>query len=92
MKFSRIFTQGLGTPLDGIEFETRTSQLKNIDGSKGSTAITLKVPSFWSQMASDILAQKYLRKADVPAATVRTRLHRARLKLKDVLGGNEDEE
>ena len=71
MKFSRIFTQGLGTPLDGIEFETRTSQLKNIDGSKGSTAITLKVPSFWSQMASDILAQKYLRKADVPAATVR---------------------
>ena len=29
---------------------------------------------------------------EVPPATVRTRLHRARLKLKDLLGGNEDEE
>lgn len=71
MKFKRIFTLGLANPWEGIAFETRTSQLRNQDGSLGSTSITVKVPSDWSQMASDILAQKYVRKADVPAATVR---------------------
>lgn len=69
MKFTRIFTSGLSHPLEGITFETRTSQLRNMDGTSGSSEITLKVPSDWSQMASDILAQKYIRKADVPAAT-----------------------
>lgn len=71
MKFQRIFTSQLSDPYDGIEFETRTSVLRNMDGSQGSSEITIRVPSFWSQVASDILAQKYVRKADVPAATKR---------------------
>lgn len=71
MKFRRIFTANLSNPLDGIEFENRTSQLRNLDGTSGSSSITIRVPSDWSQMASDILAQKYVRKADIPAATVR---------------------
>ncbi len=71
MNFTRIFTTDLRTPYDGIEFETRTSLLRNMDGSTGSTAISIKVPSTWSSVASDILAQKYVRKADVPAATKR---------------------
>ena len=71
MQFTRIFTAHLSNPLEGIEFETRTSQLRNIDGTSGSQSIVIKVPSDWSQMASDILAQKYVRKADIPAATKR---------------------
>jgi ribonucleoside-diphosphate reductase alpha chain len=51
MKFTRIFTSGLSHPLEGITFETRTSQLRNMDGTSGSSEITLKVPSDWSQMA-----------------------------------------
>ncbi len=69
MKFTRIFTNGLNTPYDDLQFENRTSLLRNMDGSLGSKAITICVPTTWSQVASDILAQKYVRKADVPAAT-----------------------
>ncbi len=69
MIFQRIFTSKLSSPYEGIAFETRTSILRNMDGSLGSSAISIRVPSFWSQVASDILAQKYVRKADVPAAT-----------------------
>ena len=71
MQFKRIFTAGLKDPLEGITFEMRTSQLRNMDGTAGSASISVRVPSDWSQMASDILAQKYVRKADVPAAAVR---------------------
>ena len=69
MKFQRIFTANLSNPYEGLEFETRTSVLRNMDGTQGSSAITICVPAFWSQVASDILAQKYVRKADVPAVT-----------------------
>ncbi|MCX6116617.1 MAG: vitamin B12-dependent ribonucleotide reductase [Proteobacteria bacterium] len=47
-------------------FEDRQSELKNSDGSKASSNLKITVPNFWSQVATDIMAQKYLRKAGIP--------------------------
>lgn len=66
MKFNRRFVKTPGQPYEGLQFEERSSALKNTDGSKASQAIKVSVPSFWSQVASDIMAQKYLRKAGIP--------------------------
>ncbi|MFA5624131.1 MAG: adenosylcobalamin-dependent ribonucleoside-diphosphate reductase [Bradymonadales bacterium] len=67
MKCERVFTKGLANAWEGVSFESRSSMLRNLDGSASSQLITLMVPSDWSQIASDILAQKYLRKTMVPA-------------------------
>lgn len=66
MKFSRRFVKTPGQPYEGIQFEERVSELKNSDGSKASTATKVTVPMFWSQVATDIMAQKYLRRAGIP--------------------------
>lgn len=65
MKINRLFTKK-GQPYLGIKFAKRSSQLKNSDGSKASHEIEVEVPDFWSQVATDILAQKYLRRAGLP--------------------------
>lgn len=51
---------------DDILFEKRTSEILNTDGRKVFEARDVEVPSFWTQVATDILAQKYFRKAGVP--------------------------
>jgi len=66
MKFERRFTKTKGDPYNGIKFEKRTSELKNSDGSKASQSLEVAVPSDWSQVATDIMAQKYLRRAGIP--------------------------
>jgi ribonucleoside-diphosphate reductase alpha chain len=66
MKFSRRFVKTAGQPYDGMVFEDRQSELKNSDGSKASSNLKITVPNFWSQVATDIMAQKYLRKAGIP--------------------------
>jgi ribonucleoside-diphosphate reductase alpha chain len=66
MKFSRKFVKIPGQPYEGLTFEERKSELKNSDGSKASSSIKVTVPSGWSQVATDIMAQKYLRKAGIP--------------------------
>jgi ribonucleoside-diphosphate reductase alpha chain len=66
MKFERRFTKSKGLPYEGITFEERTSELRNSDGSKASKNIKVSVPQGWSQVATDILAQKYLRRAGIP--------------------------
>jgi len=69
MKISRHFTRGHElAAFDGIEFESRTSRITNPDGSVVFEARDIQVPKGWSQVAVDILAQKYFRKAGVPAA------------------------
>lgn len=65
MKIKRVFTKGKKSPYQGMDFEKRVSEIKNIDGSKKESQEVL-VPTNWSQVASDILAQKYCRKAGVP--------------------------
>ena len=66
MKFERRFFKTPGQPYEIILFEERKSELKNSDGSKASSSLKVTVPSFWSQVATDIMAQKYLRRAGIP--------------------------
>jgi ribonucleotide reductase alpha subunit len=68
MKFRRTYS----TPGDryaGLTFEPRTSKIVNPDGSVIFEAPDVMVPTEWSQVAVDVLAQKYCRKAGVPKAT-----------------------
>lgn len=69
MKFTRHYTKGdWTTPYDSLTFESRKSEIKNPDGSKVFSMENVMVPAGWSQVATDIIAQKYFRKAGVPAA------------------------
>ena len=68
MKFNRYYTKSdWKSPYENIEFEKRTSEIKNPDGSQIFKMENVVVPSSWSQVATDIIAQKYFRKAGVPA-------------------------
>lgn len=61
-------TAAFSTPYDGIIFDNRTSEIKNPDGSRVFLMENVSVPKAWSQVATDIIAQKYFRKAGVPVA------------------------
>ncbi len=67
MKIRRRFTQEGHGPYAGIEFEKRVSEIRNPDGSVVFRLEEVEVPGSWSQVATDILAQKYFRKAGVHA-------------------------
>ena len=67
MKIERRFTKAGKDAFDGIDFRTTTSEIRNPDGSIVFRRDDMEVPSDWSQVASDILAQKYFRKAGIPA-------------------------
>jgi ribonucleoside-diphosphate reductase alpha chain len=67
MHIARRFTTTGRDPYDSIAFRTATSEIRNPDGSVVFAAEGVEVPAEWSQVACDILAQKYLRKAGVPA-------------------------
>ncbi len=69
MKIERRFTRAGEDPLSTIQFDTRSSVIRNPDGSVIFEMHNVKVPSFWSQVATDIIAQKYFRKAGVPVKT-----------------------
>ncbi|MEE2786759.1 MAG: vitamin B12-dependent ribonucleotide reductase [Myxococcota bacterium] len=69
MRIKRRFTENLSSPYENIEFETRKSEIRNPDGSVAFINDRVEVPSTWSQVATDILAQKYFRKAGIPART-----------------------
>jgi len=66
MKVSRLFTRPGESVYDRFEYSLKTSMLRNTDGSKVFEMNEVEVPKHWSQMAADILAQKYFRKAGVP--------------------------
>jgi len=67
MKVQRHFTKKGKGPYEGIVWEARTSEIRNPDGRVVFRMEGAIVPSTWSQIAADILAQKYFRKAGVPA-------------------------
>ena len=67
MRITRHFTAKGKSPYDSIEFRTTASEIRNPDGSIVFRLDDIAVPATWSQVASDILAQKYFRKAGVPA-------------------------
>lgn len=65
MHITRRFTMPNQSPYDSIEFKTVTCDIKNPDGGSVFKLENVVVPSTWSQVASDVLAQKYFRKAGV---------------------------
>ncbi len=67
MKFERRYTKAGESPYAAIAFRKATSEIKNPDGSIVFRLEGIDVPEQFSQVASDILAQKYFRKAGVPA-------------------------
>lgn len=67
MKIERRFTKENQSAYAEIEFRTATSEIKNPDGSVVFRLEGINVPAQFSQVAADILAQKYFRKAGVPA-------------------------
>ncbi len=68
MHFERRFTTSGKDAYDALEFRRAISEIRNPDGTIVFRAEDIEVPAQFSQVATDILAQKYFRKAGVPAA------------------------
>jgi len=62
----RFFTKPGENVFEKIEWETRTSSIKNPDGTIVFEMKNVEAPKFWSQVATDIVAQKNMRKRGVP--------------------------
>jgi ribonucleoside-diphosphate reductase alpha chain len=67
MKIERCFTQAEQDTYAGLEFSLTSSEIRNPDGTIVFKLDNVEVPVGWSQVASDVLAQKYFRKAGVAA-------------------------
>ena len=67
MRIERRYTKAGQSPYEGIAFRLTTSEIRNPDGSVVFHADDVEVPTLWLQVAADVLAQKYFRKAGVPA-------------------------
>jgi ribonucleoside-diphosphate reductase alpha chain len=67
MRIERRFTREGQSPYAEIGFRKSSSEIRNPDGSVVFRLDSFSVPANFSQVAADILAQKYFRKAGVPA-------------------------
>ncbi|MDG1802045.1 MAG: hypothetical protein P8H53_06015, partial [Paracoccaceae bacterium] len=67
MKIERKFTKSGQDAYADLEFVTTTSEIRNPDGTIVFKLDDCEIPSGWSQVASDVIAQKYFRKAGVPS-------------------------
>jgi ribonucleoside-diphosphate reductase alpha chain len=68
MRIRRQFTVEGRDAYEGIAFRKASSEIKNPDGSVVFRQTDIDVPEDWSQVACDVLAQKYFRKAGIPTA------------------------
>jgi ribonucleoside-diphosphate reductase alpha chain len=68
MRVARRFTREAESPYSIVEFRRTSSETRNPDGSLVFLQRDIEVPSAWSQVAADILAQKYFRRRGVPVA------------------------
>ncbi|MEY3436647.1 MAG: hypothetical protein RL335_1103, partial [Bacteroidota bacterium] len=66
LQFRRQFTKDDVSVFDQFEYDLRTSVIRNPSGEKVFEMTDVEVPKTWSQIATDIIAQKYFRKAGVP--------------------------
>ena len=73
MKIERHFTKAQTEAYGDIDFKLTTSEIRNPDGSIVFHLEKVEVPEFWSQVAADVLAQKYFRKAGVPVYAKRVK-------------------
>ncbi|MEP5760391.1 MAG: vitamin B12-dependent ribonucleotide reductase [Litoreibacter sp.] len=73
MKIDRQLTKAGRDAYDALEFVSKTSEIRNPDGTIVFQLNDVEVPAGWSQVASDVIAQKYFRKAGVPVRTKRVK-------------------
>ena len=73
MKIERKFTTEASGAYGALAFNITTSEIRNPDGKIVFRNEGVEVPAGWSQVASDVLAQKYFRKAGIPAALKKVR-------------------
>ncbi len=67
MRLERRYTQGDKSPFAKMAFRVADSEIRNPDGSIVFQLNDIDVPEHWSQVATDVIAQKYFRRAGVPA-------------------------
>ncbi|WP_323782223.1 vitamin B12-dependent ribonucleotide reductase [Thalassovita sp.] len=67
MKIERKFTKAGQDAYDDLDFVTTSSEIRNPNGTIVFKLDNVEIPSSWSQVASDVIAQKYFRKAGVPS-------------------------
>ena len=67
MKIERNFTKANQDAYADLAFKTTTSEIRNPDGTVVFKLDSCEIPGGWSQVASDVIAQKYFRKAGVPS-------------------------
>ncbi|SES17800.1 ribonucleoside-diphosphate reductase class II [Tranquillimonas rosea] len=73
MKIDRTFTKAGADAYAELEFTLTASEIRNPDGTIVFRNDKVEVPASWSQVASDVIAQKYFRKAGVPARLKKVR-------------------
>jgi len=73
MKIERKFTAEATGAYGTLSFTTTVSEIRNPDGSVVFRNDAVEVPAGWSQVASDVIAQKYFRKAGIPARLKKVR-------------------
>ena len=66
LQFTRRFTKEGNNVFDLFTYDYRSSVIRNPSGEVVFEMNNVEVPAQWSQIATDILAQKYFRKAGVP--------------------------
>ncbi|MBS1301679.1 vitamin B12-dependent ribonucleotide reductase [Loktanella sp. SALINAS62] len=67
MKIARSFTTEGQDAYNDVAFKSATSEIRNPDGTVVFKLEGCEIPKSWSQVASDVIAQKYFRKAGVPS-------------------------
>ena len=65
MKVDRFNTKNNNDPYSIIKFKRTSSEIRNPDGTIVFSQSNVEVPESWSQVAADVLAQKYFRKAGI---------------------------
>ena len=78
MRIERFYTKAGLSPYSSLAFKSATSEIRNPDGSIVFRLENIEVPEQFSQVAADVLAQKYFRKAGVPARLKNLSLRRQR--------------
>ena len=73
MKIERNFTKSGQDAYTEVAFKSATSEIRNPDGTIVFKLENCQIPEGWSQVASDVIAQKYFRKAGVPSETIRVK-------------------
>src|ERR1700716_2265973 len=75
MRLRRRYTQAGRSPFAGMAFRAADSEIRNPDGSIVLQLKGIDVPADWSQVAADVLAQKYFRRAGEPAQQTKIAEH-----------------